>query len=90
MIVWRGMGFLALIVAMIFNVFIQVAIDSLGIHDGFPHYRDAHRWVWMVGMGLSAVGCWYLGKWLEARDFKNARVVIDQASGHQIRLVSRH
>ncbi len=28
MIVWRGMGFLALIVAMIFNVFIQVACQS--------------------------------------------------------------
>jgi len=90
MIIWRGMGFLALIVAMVMNTALQVATDGLGIPEGFKHYRDAHGWVWILGMGLSAAGCWFLGKWLEAREVKNGKVVIDKESGQEIRLIRRH
>ena len=75
MIIWRGMGVLALVVAVALNVLVNESANNLfGIPDGFKHYRDAHKYMWFVGMGLSAIACWYLGRWLDAREIKNAMV----------------
>ena len=85
------MGVLTLVVAVVINVLVNESVNALlGIPDGFKHYRDAHTWLWLLGMGLSAIACWYLGQWLDARETKNAKVVIDKESGQEIRLVSRH
>lgn len=91
MIVWRGMGILALLVAVLINVSLNEAANAwLGVPEGVKHYRDVHPWVWWLGMGLSAVACWYLGRWLEARELKNAKVVTEQATGQTLHLISRH
>ena len=72
MIIWRGMGVLALVVAVALNVLVNESVNNLfGIPDGFKHYRDAHKYMWLVGMGLSAIACWYLGRWLDARETRN-------------------
>ena len=91
MIIWRGMGVLALIIAVVVNLIVNETANSMfGIPDGFKHYRDAHKVIWVVGMGLSALVCWYFGNWLESREIQNGKVVIDKESGQEIRLISRH
>ena len=46
MIIWRGMGVLALVVAIALNVLVNESANNLfGIPDGFKHYRDAHKYV---------------------------------------------
>ena len=91
MIIWRGMGVLALVIAVALNVLVNESANNLfGIPDGFKHYRDENKYMWFVGMSLSAIACWYLGRWLDARETRNAKVVIDKETGQEIRLVSRH
>lgn len=91
MIVWRGMGILALVVAVLINVGVNEAADAwLGMPDGVKHYHNLHPWLWLVGMGLSGIACWFLGLWLDARELKNAKIVTDQATGETLHLISRH
>lgn len=90
MIVWRGWGLLALLVAVAINVFFEQWTDRWGIPDGFRHYRDAYSWVWFVGFALSALACWFLGRWLEARELRHAQVLTDKTTGQDVRLVGRH
>lgn len=91
MIIWRGWGLLALLLAAACNVGMEQATDAwYGIPEGFRHYREANGWVWLVGMWASAAACWFAGKWFEAYEARNARVVIDKESGNEMHLVRRH
>jgi hypothetical protein len=91
MIIWRGMGILALIIAVIVSLIVHETANSmLGIPEGIKHYRDAYKVRWIVSMGLSALACWFFGNWLESRELKNTKVAIDKESGQEIRLISRH
>lgn len=91
MIIWRGMGILALLVAVAINVAINEAANGyFGVPEGFKHYRDAHGWLWLVGMTLSAAACWYLGAWLDAGARKDAQVLVDKETGQDVHLVARH
>lgn len=91
MIVWRGMGVLALLVAVVINLLVNEAADAaLGVPTGFQHYHNAHPALWLVGMGLSAVACWFMGRWLEARELRKAKVLQDPATGESVRLLARH
>lgn len=89
MLIWRGKGILALLIAVIINVTINEGANALyGIPDGFRHYRDAHPWIWLLGMGLSAVACWYFGLWLETDARRNAKLLLDPDTGQEVRLLS--
>lgn len=91
MIIWRGMGILALIVAVLINVLINEGSNSFfGIPEGYKHYRDAHKWMWLVGMGLSGIACWYLGRWIEVHELNKAKLLIDPTTGQGVRIISRH
>jgi hypothetical protein len=91
MVIWRGMGILALLVAILINVALNEGANNFfGVPEGFKHYRDAHSWVWLLGMSLSAAACWFLGRWVDARALRNAQVVTDKATGQDMHLVSRH
>ena len=53
------MGVLALVVATALNVLANESANNLfGIPDGVRHYRDPHKYMWFVGMGLPAIACW--------------------------------
>jgi hypothetical protein len=91
MIIWRGWGISAILIAALFNVLMEQLTDNfLAIPDGFKHYRDAHSWVWLVGMWLSAAGCWFAGKALDAHELKNAKIVTDKETGQDIRIIGRN
>ena len=50
---------LALVVATALNVLANESANNLfGIPDGVRHYRDPHKYMWFVGMGLPAIACW--------------------------------
>lgn len=91
MLIWRGMGVLALVVAVVINMALnETAKAWIGFPEGVTRYHDLHSWFWMLGMGLSAIACWFLGRWLEARELKNAKLVTDQKTGETLHLISRH
>jgi|GEM_PF-3233077 len=91
MIVWRGYGWLALMVAVVINVSLNEAANAVfGIPPGVKHYRDAHPVVWLIGMGLSAAACWLLGTWLDAREQRNAKVLVDPSTNQSVKLMSKH
>lgn len=91
MLVWRGKGILALIIAVIINVVINESANAyFGVPEGVKHYRDAHPWLWLVGMSLSAVACWYIGVWIEKQDQENAKYLLDPETGQQVRLLESH
>jgi hypothetical protein len=91
MIIWRGYGVLAFIIAVLINLSIEGILEAtVGLPKGIIQYRKEHSWVWLVGMGLSGIACWYVGKALDARELKNAKIVTDKETGQDIRLIGRN
>jgi hypothetical protein len=91
MLIWRGKGIFALLIAVLINLIINESSNAyFGIPEGFHHYRDAHQWVWLLGMGLSALACWYLGLWVEADTLRNAKLLLDPETGQEVRVLAAH
>lgn len=92
MIIWRGWGVLALIVGVVVHLVIAFVLEqTLGIPDSaMKAYRAEHTWLWFVGMGLSAVACWFTGVALEKRELKSAKVMVDKETGQDVRLVGKN
>lgn len=90
MLIWRGKGFLALVLAIVINLTFNAAADAtFGIPPGFKHYRDTHGWLWLAGMLATAVACWFLGIWLEKRALANSKILTDKATGQDVQLLAR-
>ena len=91
MLIWRGKGLVALVIAVIINVLINEGANAyFGVPEGVKHYREAHPWLWLLGMGLSAIACWYFGVFVEKQDQENAKCLLDPETGQQVRLIERH
>src|SRR5882757_1513588 len=61
MIVWRGFGILVLFIA-IGSIFAAMAISESVTHDS--DYADMHGWVMGSGLFVSAIVCWFWGRYL--------------------------
>ena len=91
MIVWRGWGFLPLLLMIIISALVELIKDYLlAVQNGTNHYRYTHDWVLALAMALTGVACWFLGRWFENRELRKAQVLINKETGQYIRLVSRH
>jgi hypothetical protein len=90
MIIWRGWGWLALVVFAIVSVAFDEATNAWFAVPAGEHYRDAHPWASLLGGLITSAACWYLGKWLEARELAKAQVVIDKETGQEMRLIGRN
>lgn len=84
MVVWRGWGIGALLIAVIVNVLMQ---SLIGMAMGDDNYGKAHGWTWIVSMGIAAVCVWFAGVRLEAQ---GGRTVIDKESGQEFELKAKH
>ncbi len=84
MLVWRGWGIGALLLAVVVNLLVQ---SLIGAAMGDGDYGKTHGWTWFVSMGLAAVCVWFAGVKLEA---KPGQVVIDKASGEEFELKAKH
>jgi hypothetical protein len=84
MLVWRGWGIGALLVAVIVNILMQ---SLIGLVMGDDNYGKTHGWTWIISMGIAAVCVWFAGVKLES---KPGQVVIDKASGEEFELKEKH
>lgn len=92
MLIWRGWGFVAILILGIAQAFVgEYLFDTVfGIPEGVKHYRDAHPSVYAVCGILAAIGCWVTGTWLENREIAKGHLVVDKETGQEIRLVGRN
>lgn len=75
-IIWRGLGFLVLVIAFGFSLLANLIFDSV-VGEG---YYDHHLWPCAISLIFSAAVCWLLGDYLRKR---SGQVVIDKATGKE-------
>ena len=90
MIVWRGWGLVVIVIGILCNILTGLIADSIGgIDQGAKSFAATHQWVWLIGMGLSACSCWYVGVWMEKRAREKGQVVTIKETGEDVILVGR-
>ena len=84
MIIWRGLGFLVAVI-----VFANSLIANLitNIITGSETYWEEHQWPLALSLVVSAIICWFLGKYLDGR---KGRILIDKETGEEVRVGSVH
>jgi len=82
-IIWRGLGFLVVVIPMACLVFTQLILDTV---FGKTFYTT-HQWTKAFGVALAGAALFALAYKLAK---KPARIVIDKESGKEIKLVKKH
>lgn len=83
MIIWKGLGIIAVILPIIFMFIIQLITNML-FGDGF--YKDA-SWTLSLALFLSAISVYLIGIKLNN---KIGQIVIDKETGQEIELKNTH
>ena len=84
MVVWSGFGILVLVIPVLTVLAIQSVTDAL---FGAAAYRQNAQWLPSLGLLLSALAIWLLGRRLNSR---GARRLLDPATGEEVILRPRH
>jgi hypothetical protein len=84
LIIWRGIGALAVIIAIIACLVTNIVTSK--VFDE-TNYFQAHLWPKVVALGLSGACCYFLGKYVNGRPPKT---VIDPNTGQQIEQKAVH
>jgi uncharacterized membrane protein len=76
-VIWSGYGFLVAVI-----VFGSSLVANLIFNATYgDRYYDNHKWPFAVSLIVSAVICWFLGRYLRTR---TDRVVTDKATGQDL------
>ena len=83
-IIWSGKGFLVAVFTFGFSLIANLITNSI---TGGGVYWDAHKWPLAVSLFVSAVACWFVGRF-----FQNgkAQVLIDPKTGKEVVLRKSH
>jgi hypothetical protein len=83
-IIWSGKGFLVAVFTFGFSLIANLITNSI---TGSGVYWDAHKWPLAVSLFVSAVACWFVGRF-----FQNgkAQVLIDPKTGKEVVLRKSH
>ena len=83
-IIWSGKGFLVAVFTVGFSLIANLITNSI---TGSGVYWDAHKWPLAVSLFVSAVACWFVGRF-----FQNgkAQVLIDPKTGKEVVLRKSH
>jgi phosphotransferase system glucose/maltose/N-acetylglucosamine-specific IIC component len=84
MIIWSGFGIL---VAPIIIACLMAAGALTGQFSSDPDYFDLHGWPMGMGVVLSGVVCWFLGRHFQA---SGSQTLIDPKTGNPVVLHRRH
>jgi hypothetical protein len=83
-IIWTGKGFLVAVFAFGFSLMANLISNSL---TGSGAYWDSHKWPLGVSLFVSAVACWFAGRFFQNR---KAQVLIDPRTGKEVVLQKSH
>jgi hypothetical protein len=83
-IIWSGKGFLVFVFVFGFSLIANLIVNSV---TGSGAYWDAHKWPFAVSLFISAVVCWFVGRYFQNL---NARVLIDPKTGREVILRESH
>jgi len=83
MLIWKGLGFLVVVIAFVGMFASQFIFDKL-FGSG---YYEAQAWPKMAGCVAGAVAIWFLGTYLNSRP---GRVFIDKQTGQEVLYKKRH
>jgi hypothetical protein len=84
MIIWSGFGFLVLPI-VIAGIYLSGLLTGQLASD--PDYYDLHGWPMGVGIALSGVACWFIGRRMHA---SGSQTLIDPKTGGTVVLHRRH
>ena len=80
MLIWRGWGFLALIIPVVLGILSEQACE-MWLGDGAP------GWSFQLGIGAGLLIVWFLGRHLNTKPDK---ILIDPETGEQVALRKDH
>ncbi len=84
MIIWQGLGFLALLIPLLVGLIIEFTTESITHNDQF--FQETW-WPMLATQIVNAIIIFTLGQYLEKRP---AKVVIDKETGKEIVLKKKH
>jgi len=83
-IIWTGLGYLVFVLTFGFSLIANLITNSV---TGSKVYWDAHKWPLGISLLLSAVTCWFVGRFLRNRE---VQVLIDPNTGKEVVLRQSH
>ena len=83
-IIWTGKGFL--VPGFAFGISLIANLISNSV-TGSGAYWDTHKWPLAVSLFVSAVTCWFVGRFFQNR---KAQVLIDPKTGKELVLQKSH
>lgn len=78
-IIWTGKGFLVAVFTFGFSLIANLVTNSV---TGSDVYWDSHKWPLSVSLFVSAVACWFVGRYFYYGS--EPRVLIDPKTGQQV------
>lgn len=84
LLVWRGWGIGVPLIVILMQLLTEKLVDNIA---GTPEFIKMHSWIWLIGLSVSAVLIWFIGKFL---DSKPGRIVLDKETQREYELKSRH
>ena len=84
MIIWRGLGFLVPVIVFANSLIANLITNAI---TGNETYWEEHHWPLALSLVVSAVICWFLGKYLDDR---KGRILIDKETGEEVRVAAAH
>lgn len=83
-IIWTGSGYLVFVFVFGFSLIANLITNFV---TGSGAYWDAHEWPLGTSLLLSAVTCWFVGRFLRGRE---VQVLIDPKKGKEVVLRRFH
>jgi hypothetical protein len=87
MVIWRGLGIVVAIVAVLVLALTQYVINAL---FGDDRYYSTHEWPKLIGAFVAGCLALVIGGYLDDKSEREAKVVIDKETGREVRLKSEH
>ena len=83
-LIWQGLGFLAILIPFLLSLLAQAAVDSM---YGANYYSTHHVFAF-VALIVSSIIVWFVGAHLNNK--QQGRVMIDKATGQEVVFKRRH
>ncbi|MBG7619509.1 hypothetical protein I5R65_08525 [Herbaspirillum sp. AP02] len=83
LIIWQGLGFLAILIPVVISALAQATSDSIFEHG----FYTAHPMMQMVALLIAAAAVWVLGARLNNQP---GQILVDPKTGQQIEFKKKH